>query len=362
MSRNARISGWGGAIWLASVLACLASQEPPVEDASPSSPPTKARVISIGHSLATETFVPQPRFVREMVSEGLKTFGRKQSEAEAWKVLLKPTDTVGIKIFSAPGEIIGTRPVVVASIVESMLQSGIQPNRIIVWDKYLHDLRRAGFHQLEQRYGIRVRSSVAAKWDPEASYENSVIGKPIWGDHEFGRKGDDVGRKSYFSKLVTKDITKHVIISPLLNHNVAGVSGNLMSLAIGSVDNTIRFESRYGVMAEAVPEIFAQEYMIDRLALVIVDALISQYQGEESNLLHYAKVMNQLRFSTDPVALDLMSLADLEAQRKQADLPVRAIPRTLYENAGLLQLGVADPKRIVIEHRDIGPELPQSPR
>lgn len=347
---------------MASFVVCPAQQEVAADNAVSVPAPPKARVVAIEHSLATETFVPQSRFVREMVSEGLKSFGKKERETAVWNSLFRPTDIVGIKVFSAPGEIIGTRPVVVEAIVESMLQAGIAKERIIVWDKYLHDLRRAGFQRLEQRFGIRLRSSVLAKWDANASYENSVIGKPIWGDHEFGLKGDDVGRKSYFSRLVTKEITKHVIVSPLLNHNIAGVSGNLLSLGIGSVDNSIRFENRYGVMAEAVPEIVAQEYLIDRLALVVVDALISQYQGEEGNLLHYAKVMNQLRFSTDPVALDVMSLADLERQRKAAELPVRAVSRTLYENAELLQLGVSNPKRIVIEHRDIGPELPEPPR
>ncbi|MGB0581230.1 MAG: hypothetical protein ACPGVU_16145 [Limisphaerales bacterium] len=324
--------------------------------------PAKARVVSIGHSLATENFIPQPQFIRQMVAEGIRSFGNQPNEAAAWNRLFKFTDIIGIKVFSAPGEIIGTRPAVVAAMVESMLQSGIPKERIIIWDKYYHDLRRAGFHKLEERFGIRVRSSVSAKWDSTASYENSIIGKPIWGDHEFGRKGDDVGRKSYFSNLVTKEITKHVIVSPLLNHNIGGVSGNLMSLAVGSVDNSIRFENRYAVMSEAVPEIFAQEYVIDRLALVVVDALISQYQGEEGNLLHYAKVVNQLRFSTDPVALDIMSVVELESQRKAAELPVRKTPRALFENAELLQLGVANPKRIVIEHRDIGPALPQRPR
>ena len=71
---------------------------------------------------------------------------------------------------------------------------------------------------------------------------------------------------------------------------------------------------------------------------------------------------NQLRFSTDPVALDIMSVVELESQRKAAELPVRKTPRALFENAELLQLGVANPKRIVIEHRDIGPALPQRPR
>lgn len=87
----------------------------------------------------------------------------------------------------------------------------------------------------------------------------------------------------------------------------------------------------------------------DRRAVFIVDALIGQYQGEENNRLHYSAVLNQLRFSTDPVALDVLSMGELEAQRQKAGLEERKVPRTLYENAALLELGVAEPAKIRVE-------------
>lgn len=324
-------------------------------------PADRARVVVIEDGTATATFVPQPQPVRRMVDTGIRRFSGEASVNLGWRLMIKPTDTVGIKVYSSPGEIIGTRPVVVSAVVESLIAAGIPAARIIVWDKFQHDLRLAGFYDLQKRHGIQVRSSAAAKWDPAATYENSLIGKPIWGDHEFGRTGKDIGRNSYFSKLITKEITKHIIISPLLNHNVAGVSGNLMSMAIGSVDNTVRFEARYPPMAQAVPEIFGNEFIFDRLAVVIVDALICQYQGEANNLLHYSRVLNQLRFSKDPVALDILSLHELEAQRKKAGLPFRTFPRNLYNNAALLELGIANPRRILVDHHKIPPFAPLVP-
>jgi hypothetical protein len=318
-------------------------------------PSPRASVVVIEDPAATEIFVPQPQPVRGMIDTGLKRFTGRDSSALAWRLMIQPHDTVGIKVFSAPGEIIGTRPVVVVAVIESLLAAGIQADRIIVWDKYLHDLRLAGFFDLQKRFGIQVRSSADAKWDAGITYENAIIGKPIWGDHEFGRTGKEIGRNSHFSRLVTREITRHIIISPLLNHNVAGVSGNLMSLALGSVDNTIRFETKIPAMSEAVPEIFGHEKLFDRIALVIVDALICQYQGEENNLLHYAKVLNQLRFSKDPVALDVLSLHELEAQRKKAGLPFRTFPRNLYRNAALLELGIANPRHILVDHHKIDP-------
>ena len=100
--------------------------------------------------------------------------------------------------------------------------------------------------------------------------------------------------------------------------------------------------------ARAVPEIYALPSLSDRVALNITDALICQYLGEERSLLHYSAILNQLRFSRDPVALDILSLQELDRQRKLANAPEVKSNRDLYDNAALLELGINDPKKIDI--------------
>jgi hypothetical protein len=131
-----------------------------------------------------------------------------------------------------------------------------------------------------------------------------------------------------------------------MNHNEAGVFGNLFSLASGSVDNFARFEGDSDRLARAVPEIYALPALSDHVVLNITDALICQYLGEERSLLHYSAVLNQLRFSRDPVALDVLSLQELERQRKLANAAEPKVNHDLYDNAALLELGVSDPKQI----------------
>jgi hypothetical protein len=135
----------------------------------------------------------------------------------------------------------------------------------------------------------------------------------------------------------------------LLNHNLAGVSGNLYSLASGSVDNFARFESDPGRLAIAVPEIYALPELSDHVVLNIVDALICQYEGGERGLLHYSATLNELRFSRDPVALDVLSIQELERQRSSSRAPAIKAAMELYNNAALLELGVSDPKAIQVE-------------
>jgi hypothetical protein len=80
-----------------------------------------------------------------------------------------------------------------------------------------------------------------------------------------------------------------------------------------------------------------------------VDALICQYDGQNSGLLHYSAVLNQLRFSRDPVALDVLSLQEINHQRELADDPVAKTNFDLYSNASLLEIGVSDPQHIKVD-------------
>ena len=143
-------------------------------------------------------------------------------------------------------------------------------------------------------------------------------------------------------------MTKIINITPLMNNNEAGVFGNLYSLATGSVDNFVRFESDHARLAAAVPEIYALPALSDHVVLNITDALICQYEGEERSLLHYSAILNQLRFSRDPVALDVLSLQELDHQRELSKAPVVKIDPDLYSNAALLELGVSDLKKIEV--------------
>ena len=128
-----------------------------------------------------------------------------------------------------------------------------------------------------------------------------------------------------------------------------GLGERFSNAVIQQQGNTLRFESNSRALAEAVPDVFALPAIYDRLALCITDALICQYQGEQRTLLHYATPLNQLRFSKDPVALDTLSLAELEAQRQKAGIPSTKFSSDLYKNAALLELGINDARQIRME-------------
>jgi hypothetical protein len=319
------------------------------------SSPRKARVVTVCDPAATYAFQPRPELIKPMVDRGVTAVTGKATVAEAWRSLLvtngsfASNELVGIKVFSTPGSNSGTRPAVVAAVVEGLLAAGLKPKQVVIWDKEAVHLRLAGYFDLADRYGISVRGSAQAGWDEEAYYTSPLIGNLVWGDLEFGRKGEGVGRKSFISKLVSRELTKIINVTPLLNHNLAGVAGNLYSFAVGSLDNTARFEISPGRLADAVPGIYELLNFNDRVVLNITDALICQYEGGERGLLHYSAVLNELRFSRDPVALDVLSLKDLERQRLAAQAPVVKVNSDLYANAAAHDLGINDLKRIEVD-------------
>ncbi len=313
------------------------------------SPAPRARVVVVEEPGAIVSFNPRLEVIRRMVDRGLTNLTLKATIQEAWRSLVCPEDVVGLKVFSAPGATSGTRPAVVEGVIQSLLEAGHSPSRVIVWDRQLGHLRLAGYFALAERYGIRIEASTETGYDADHSYESAFMGQPVWGDHEFGQRGPGVGRKSYVSKLVTRQMTKIINITPLLNHNFASVSGNLFSLALGSVDNTVRFIDDARELALAVPEIYALPVLGDRVVLNIVDALLAQYHGEERSLLHYTVVLDQLRFSTDPVALDVLSIEELERQRALVGAPAVKPNLQLYQNATLVEIGTSDPQSIQVE-------------
>jgi hypothetical protein len=311
-------------------------------------PPVSSRVVIVRDPAATVAFNPNEQRIEAMVARAMTNLAGRANLADAWRVFVSTQDIIGIKVFSEPGPNSGTRPAVVAAVVKQLLAAGQSADHIIIWDKRRTDLRLAGFMTLAKQFGVRIAGSAESGYDETKSYDTPLLGNLVWGDVEFGKKGSGTGRKSFVSKLVTEQMTKIINITPLMNHNEAGVTGNLFSLAFGSVDNTTRFEMDTERLATAVPEIYALPSLSDHVVLNIVDALICQYEGEERSLLHYSTLLNEIRVSRDPVALDVLSIQELNKQRKASKAPPVKVNWDLFGNAALLELGVSDTNKIQI--------------
>ena len=336
-------------LWLAVSLAGVAAAAadgfpPPVTNHS-------AQVVEVDGIGLQTAFLADVDRVAAAFNPGLLALTGAANVPAAWRSLVHTNDTVGIKVFSQPGPLSGTRPAVVAAIVRGLLAAGLPPDRIIIWDKHAEDLRAAGFFALGERLGVRVAGAVEAGYDAKVFYlpDSPVVGTLVWGDSEFGQKGAGIGRKSFVSKLVSRQLTRIISVVPLLNENAAGVCGHFFSLTLGSVDNTRRFEGDPDRLAVALPEIYALPSVGDRVVLNVTDALLAQYQGGPASYLQYSTVLNRLWLSRDPVALDTLALKELTHQRRIFNVPPPPVNYQIYTNAVILQLGVNDPAHIQIQ-------------
>ncbi len=311
----------------------------------------RARVVIAEDANATYDLLPNPDVIQAMVDRGITSLTGKDTAKAGWMSLVSNQDVVGIKVHSAPGPNSGTRPAVAAAVVQGLINAGLPPKQIIVWDRRSVDLRLAGFYDFESRFGIRVMGSLEAGYDEKTFYETALLGPMYPTDLEYNQKGPGMGRKSYVSRLVSQQLTKIINIAPMMHHNAAGVYGCLYSLTMGSVDNTLRFQNSQAELNKAVPEIYALPVFGDKVAgekvvLSIVDGLICQYQGQDEGLLHYSTVLNQLRFSHDPVALDVLSVQEINRQCQRVGMAAANTNTDLYDNAALLEIGISDTNRI----------------
>lgn len=312
--------------------------------------PAKARIHAVSDPKATSAFIPDPGVVRRLVDRGLLALSGKTNTAAAWKVWVKPTDVVGFKVISSPGTLTGTRPAVIEALVESLIQSGHSASKIVIWDRQARDLKTAGFSELARRLGVRCVATTDVGWDGNQFYEADVLGKLVFGDLEFG-KGDRfaVGRRSHVSKLLTREVTQIIPVTPILTHHSGGIYGHLLSLAFGSVDNMYRFEIDPNRTEESVPELCALDDLMPKVAFGVTDALVGQVRGDDKARLHDTIALNELRFSSDLVALDVISMSDVAGARKAYPIEGEKPMRTeLFFNAELLELGIANTNRIEV--------------
>src|SRR6266478_5574307 len=142
----------------------------------------RARVVIVQDSQATDAFRARPERIREMVSEGITNLTRTASVLEAWRTIVSTQDVVGIKVFSTPGANSGTRPAVVAAVVEGLLAAGLPPRHIVVWDKQLSDLQEAGFSDLSKKYGILLAGSAQTGWDEGHDEKSKPYDTPLLGN------------------------------------------------------------------------------------------------------------------------------------------------------------------------------------
>lgn len=253
-----------------------------------------------------------------------------EAVAKAWKKLLGPmkkNDKIGIKVSAGGGRYFSTRVGVVKAIIEGLKLAGVSSRQIVVWDRSLKDLHEAGF---DEKLGCAVQGIEPPKgWDPEGSFQASVLGKLIWGDLLFVSKTKGVdtstalnqlSSKSHMAKILSRDITKFINVPTLSDDSGCGIAGALYNATVANMDNSRRFSTFGEGGASSIPDIYLDPRVGEKAVVHILDSLIAQYAGGVSRDPNYAYSHNTIYGSLDPVALDRVGVDLLEKWRASANL------------------------------------------
>ena len=336
---------------------------------------SKSRVAYLENPNLLNNYDPKPEPVKKAVASLLTTLTGKDKPADAWKDLgVSPGDTVAVKIAALGDTRTSTAQEVVNAVTASLVDAGVQPDSIIVWDKLERDLTRSGFPVATPKDKVQTRAVIAGAtsdtpglgWDPDtAPYFNPTMGELMYGDLKFqpalmdglpspksGGGADRTPYWSYYTKLVTRKDVKIVNLGTMTSDPDLGIYGCCASLALGSVDNTRRLMKANADQDTSIGEILISDPLKPKTVLHISDGLIVKFAGSRSFDANYATAPGILLASTDPVALDAMALDRFEKLRANPGPGVPPIPRIgnvpHVAGATLVGAGNADPAKIEI--------------
>ena len=215
----------------------------------------KVPVIKVQAADATRHFQPRIDRVNAMLQAGLEAL----APDAHWRQFVSTNDLVGLKVNAHLGTLTGTRPAVVQAVAQGLMTSGVPAKNIVIWDRNLADLKRAGYIPLARELGVRLAGSREAgfgEWDtytvPALHWELAT------GDHLFGRT--KTSTKSHISRLITDRLTAIISIHPPIADRQNGARGHLQELALAAADNTDRFRVSTPHLTPAIPE------LLDRIA------------------------------------------------------------------------------------------------
>ena len=107
----------------------------------------------------------------KLLDKALQSYYDCDSAVEAWRKVVRPGDTVGLKVNCLAGRGISTTVPVVEAVCERLQQAGIRD--IVIWDRLNSDLESAGF-RVGSRNGIRCLGNDSAGYEEQLAVYGSV--------------------------------------------------------------------------------------------------------------------------------------------------------------------------------------------
>jgi hypothetical protein len=333
--------------------------------------PYPGRVVEVRHPAAV---LPDHRInpdaVRAMMGRGMTELTGAGHPAEAWRRFFGPGDVVGVKVNPVgrkpkPGEggrvpnAVGSvsSPAVVREVVAGLVGAGVRPRDIILFERYAQEFIDSGYEEefkdLWER-GVRWYASAARYSDTQVDLAGFDYGRvncsPELARHVAGYDPDvfvhmgyaapqhdpkdDRRFRTHLSLIVSRMIDKMVTIPVLKDHRSAGVTLALKNISHGMNSNVARSHisgvrrldgspSGPNQCNTFIPTAAGQRPIRLKATLHVLDGLIGVYEGGPGSWNRTWATWHHrgLFFATDPVALDHVGWAVIDAKRAAEGWP-----------------------------------------
>ncbi|RPJ60451.1 MAG: DUF362 domain-containing protein [Acidobacteria bacterium] len=295
-------------------------------------PEARSRIV-IAHDpapLLSLSARPDAARLYRLVNQGMQSLTGADSGRKAWQQFVRPSDVVGLKVNCLAGKGLSTSVQLTEAVVQCLEESGVPPERIIIWDRHSDDLESAGFRVVTG--GRRPR----CYGNDVGGYETDLA---VWGS---------VG--SLLSSTLVRACSVVINLPLLKDHGIAGVSIALKNL-FGAIHNPNKYHPN--VCNPYVADVFMLPPVRSRVRLNICEAIVAQYEGGPPYMPQWCWPMNSLILGGDPVALDSVGWQLIEEKRKEKGFkPLAGVGRhptyiaTAADKAH--RLGTNDPARIEV--------------
>jgi len=263
-----------------------------------------------------------------MLDRSVQALYRTDSPQQAWKMVARPGEVVGLKVNGLAGRGMSTNVLLVELICERLRDAGVAGRDLIIWDRLNMDLESAGFRLASRGEQPRALGNDAAGYEEDLAV--------------FGSVG------SLLSKILTRMCDAVINIPVLKDHGIAGVTLALKNM-FGAIHNPNKYHLNVGDPYVADVNMLAP--IRQKVRLHICDATTAEYEGGPSYMPQWTWPYNGLLVSRDPVALDTVGWQIIE--RKRAEKGMRSLealkraPRYIATAADAQhRLGVNDPRLI----------------
>lgn len=258
------------------------------------------------------------------------------------RLLSMPRNNINIRTL-LPGKVMGMKTNCLAhkfnstaiSLTEALgdilVDSGIEENNIIIWERQSRELEKAGYKLNASSFGRRCFGTDG---------NNAGYGSDFY---SFGKAN------SLVTRIMTDMVSSNINLPVLKDHSIAGLSGGLKNM-FGAINNPNKYHADN--CSPFAAHVSALEPIRTKNRLVILDAAKVQFHmgpGYDSRYVHkYGGII----MSDDPVAADRVSLEVLDHIRIANNMPTlkdAGRPVNYLAEAETIGLGTADMTRISID-------------